>query len=85
MNLINDTLNLVFPPEWSAEGSKHGANTCIAKKVGFYNLVYDEAVSKEIPDMIVSKDKKPPLSKGVQPKGYSSNLWKWYLARLKSL
>ena len=28
MNLIKDMLNIVIPPDWTDENSKHGANTC---------------------------------------------------------
>ena len=28
MGLLNDTFNVVVPPDWSDESSKHGTNTC---------------------------------------------------------
>jgi tubulin polyglutamylase TTLL1 len=31
MQVINDTFNIVVPPEWCEDGSKHGANTCTEK------------------------------------------------------
>ena len=28
MNVINDAFNVVVPPDWMDDNSKHGANTC---------------------------------------------------------
>jgi len=28
MGLLNDTFNVVVPPDWADESSKHGTNTC---------------------------------------------------------
>ena len=40
--MLNDTFNVVVPPEWGEEGNKHGANTCTDKQVGNYKLIIDE-------------------------------------------
>lgn len=31
MNLLNDVFNIVVPPDWMDENSKHGANMCKEK------------------------------------------------------
>lgn len=34
MSVINDTFNIVVPPDWQEENSKHGANTSKETQVG---------------------------------------------------
>lgn len=36
MNLLNDVFNIVVPPDWMDENSKHGANMCKDKQVGYF-------------------------------------------------
>ena len=47
MSLINDTFNIVVPPYWSDESSKHGSNTCKEKQVGAYTVLIDEGMSDD--------------------------------------
>mmetsp|Transcript_5917 Transcript_5917/g.5326 ORF Transcript_5917/g.5326 Transcript_5917/m.5326 type:complete len:207 (+) Transcript_5917:606-1226(+) len=47
MNLINDVLNIVVPPEWMDENSKHGANMCKEKQVGNFQVIIDESQSDQ--------------------------------------
>ena len=42
VGMINDTFNIVAPPNWIDESSKHGANTCKEKQVGNFSLIIDE-------------------------------------------
>jgi tubulin polyglutamylase TTLL1 len=42
MQVLNDTFNVVVPPDWQEENSKHGANTSKESKVGGYTLIFDE-------------------------------------------
>ena len=42
MQVINDAFNVVVPPDWAEDGSKHGANTCQEKRVGNFTLIIDE-------------------------------------------
>ena len=41
MSLINDTFNIVVPPDWADESSKHGSNTCKEKNVGGFGFKRD--------------------------------------------
>lgn len=43
MNLLNDVFNIVVPPEWFDENSKHGANMCKDKQVGHFTVIIDES------------------------------------------
>ncbi|CDW91503.1 probable tubulin polyglutamylase ttll1 [Stylonychia lemnae] len=43
MNLLNDVFNIVVPPEWMDENSKHGANMCKDKQVGNFTVIIDES------------------------------------------
>lgn len=56
MGLINDTLDVVMPPEWFNEDSKKGTNLCTSAKVGQYNLIIDEGSSSQGEEK--KKDKK---------------------------
>lgn len=58
--LISDTMDIVMPPDWLEEYSRHGANTCNLKQVGYYNILYDEGLSTEEKDI---KNKSKPKSK----------------------
>lgn len=42
MQVLNDTFNIVVPPDWTDENSKHGANTSKETKVGGFTLIIDE-------------------------------------------
>lgn len=43
MSLLNDTFNIVVPPDWTDESSKHGSNTNKERQVGGYTCIIDEA------------------------------------------
>lgn len=43
MNLLNDVFNIVVPPDWMDENSKHGANMCKDKQVGYFSVIIDES------------------------------------------
>ena len=43
MNLLNDVFNIVVPPDWMDESSKHGANMCKEKEVGYFKCIFDES------------------------------------------
>ena len=43
MNLLNDVFNIVVPPDWMDESSKHGANMCKEKQVGYFQVIFDES------------------------------------------
>jgi hypothetical protein len=45
MNLLNDVFNIVVPPDWMDENSKHGANMCKEKQVGYFSVIFDESQS----------------------------------------
>jgi len=42
-NLLMDVFRIVIPPEWFDEDSKHGANLCKETKVGFFDVIINEA------------------------------------------
>ena len=42
MGVINDAFNIVVPPDWMEETSKHGANTSKESQVGNFTLMIDE-------------------------------------------
>lgn len=44
MNLLNDVFNIVVPPDWMDENSKHGANMCKEKEIGSFKVIIDESV-----------------------------------------
>ena len=43
MNIIKDAFNIVIPPDWAEENSKHRANTCKEYQVGSFSLIIDES------------------------------------------
>lgn len=43
MGLLNDAFNIVVPPDWMDDSSKHGSNTSREKSVGGFNLLLDES------------------------------------------
>ena len=43
MNVLRDTFNIVIPPDWAEESSKHGANTCKEYQVGSFTVIIDES------------------------------------------
>ena len=47
MNLLNDVFNIVVPPEWMDENSKHGANMCKEGQVGNFKCIIDESQSEQ--------------------------------------
>ncbi len=64
MQLLQDTFEIVVPPDWGTHESKHGANTFKGTNLGYYNLIIDEATQE---------DKKKP---GVKKGGMLPPLWK---------
>ena len=42
MSVINDAFNVVVPPDWMDDNSKHGANTSKETQVGSFTLMIDE-------------------------------------------
>lgn len=44
MLLLQDTFNIVVPPDWGTDDTKRGANTCKEKSLGYYNLIIDESI-----------------------------------------
>ena len=50
MNLINDVFNVVVPPDWMDENSKHGANTCKERQVGNFSVIIDESQQDNMND-----------------------------------
>lgn len=49
MGVLNDAFNIVVPPDWMDENSKHGANTSKETQVGSFSLIIDEASSEPHP------------------------------------
>lgn len=66
MNLLNDVFNIVVPPDWMDENSKHGANMSKEKEVGNFKVIIDESVGMD--DKGKKGGKKGP-----------NNLWRWDL------
>ena len=46
MGVIHDAFQVVVPPDWMEESSKHGANTSKETQVGNFTLIIDEAQSE---------------------------------------
>ena len=46
MNVIHDTFQIVVPPDWQDESSKHGANTSRETQVGNFTLIIDETTAE---------------------------------------
>ena len=46
MGVINDAFNIVVPPDWLDENSKHGANTSKETQVGNFTLIIDDAAGE---------------------------------------
>ena len=42
MGLLQDAFQIVVPPDWLDESSKHGANTSKETQVGNFTLIIDE-------------------------------------------
>ena len=57
MSVLNDTFNIVVPPDWCDESSKKGANTCREMQVGHFVLIIDEAEQGTSPDKFKRTDK----------------------------
>jgi len=64
MQLLQDTFEIVVTPDWASSESKHGANNCKEKNLGYYTLIIDEATQDD--------KKKPGAKKG----GMLPPLWK---------
>lgn len=62
MSVLNDTFNIVVPPDWCDDSSKKGANTCREMQVGHFVLIIDEAEQGSSPDKFKRTDKQ--LRKG---------------------
>jgi len=48
MSVINDSFNIVVPPDWGDENSKHGANTSKETQVGGFSLIIDETNTEPV-------------------------------------
>jgi len=59
MLLLQDTFDIVVPPNWGATETMHGANTSKEKTVGYYTLFIDEPPADD--------KKKPGGKKGILP------------------
>ena len=46
MGIVQDTFQVVVPPDWMDESSKHGANTSKETQVGNFTLIIDETTSE---------------------------------------
>ncbi|CAG9318682.1 unnamed protein product [Blepharisma stoltei] len=64
--LLRDVFAIVVPPDWTDEKSKHGANTCTEKSVGFFDLIIDESV----------KETEKIVKRGPVRRGNGRGLWK---------
>jgi tubulin polyglutamylase TTLL1 len=58
MGLLNDAFEIVVPPEWFEENSKHGSNLCTKTKVGNFSVIIDESSSLDMNDRKNMKSKK---------------------------
>jgi hypothetical protein len=47
---LESVFQIVIPPEWFDENSKHGTNLCKETQVGCFNLIIDESSSGDIID-----------------------------------
>eukprot|EP00344_Euplotes_crassus_P004439 CAMPEP_0197003758 /NCGR_PEP_ID=MMETSP1380-20130617/12596_1 /TAXON_ID=5936 /ORGANISM="Euplotes crassus, Strain CT5" /LENGTH=379 /DNA_ID=CAMNT_0042422353 /DNA_START=88 /DNA_END=1228 /DNA_ORIENTATION=+ len=47
MGLLNDAFNIIVPPDWLDDSSKHGSNTCREKTVGGFSLLLDEGAGED--------------------------------------
>lgn len=61
MNLLNDAFNIIVPPEWIDENSKHGANMCKEKQVGHFTVIIDESQG-DLADKAKKGGKKGPTA-----------------------
>ena len=43
MGVLESVFNIVCPPEWFEENSKHGTNMCKETQVGSFSLIIDES------------------------------------------
>jgi len=65
MQVINDAFNIVVPPDWGEDASKHGANTFTEKRCGNFHLIIDEAAGQAgDPSKNNAKGGKVPANKG---------------------
>mmetsp|Transcript_17919 Transcript_17919/g.17906 ORF Transcript_17919/g.17906 Transcript_17919/m.17906 type:complete len:123 (+) Transcript_17919:874-1242(+) len=64
--LLRDVFAIVVPPDWTDEKSKHGANTCTEKSVGFFDVIIDESI----------KETEKIVKRGPVRRGNGRGLWK---------
>lgn len=69
MNVINDAFNVVVPPDWMDDNSKHGANTSKETQVGSFTLMIDETGPEG------QSTKATKIDKAVR-RGTSNTLWR---------
>jgi len=67
--VLESVFQIVVPPEWFDENSKHGTNLCKELQVGSFSLIIDEAHTD-----IMENAKKVPSNK--YNKGNLATLWK---------
>lgn len=71
MGVINEAFQIVVPPDWMDENSKHGANTCREQQVGNYTLMIDETT----PEAPTGKESKKGNNAAYR-RGTSNTLWR---------
>jgi len=68
MSVIESVFQIVIPPHWFDENSKHGTNLCRETSVGSFNLIIDESHTD-----IMENARKNNQKKGA---GGGGTLWK---------
>lgn len=60
MSVLESVFQIVIPPEWFEENSKHGTNLCKESQVGSFSLIIDESQT----DIMENARKMPSKQKG---------------------
>ena len=68
MAVMENVFQIVVPPEWFDENSKHGTNLCKENQVGSFNLIIDESNH----DVMENAARKMPSKQ----KGAVGTLWR---------
>jgi hypothetical protein len=74
-NLLMDVFRIVIPPEWFDEDSKHGANLCKETKVGFFDVIINEAENVKKGEG-KGGDTKVGFGTGAKGKNAGGSLWR---------
>ena len=67
MSVMESVFQIVVPPEWFDDNSRHGTNLCKELSVGCFNLIIDESHTD-----VMDNAKK----NAYKPKGALATLWK---------